>query len=238
MLWYKAWIETRVRFLLSLCAMIAICAYTVWYRNPLGAKLSPATWYNVVLHQAHNELAILWVLAISLLMMGGLLQESAVGAADFTLALPVSRTRLMMARIWMGYAQAMVLVVAPWTAMFLIDFFGGRVHSIGNSLFHAVILAVGGTLFVAWALLVSCLVPGAYTAPVVTLGGIVVGGNLLSDPSFKDWSPYSLLTGQPYLNRDTWTLEGPLPWLRLAITIAIAATVTFAAVKAVERKEF
>jgi ABC-2 type transport system permease protein len=238
MLFYKAWLETRTRFLVSLLAITGICSYSVWLRNPLGDRLSPVTWRNFVLHQAHTQLTILWLLAVSLLMMGGLLQEYAVGASDFTLALPVSRTRLTMVRIWMGYAQAIALIVVPWTVMFLIDLSVLKVNSINNAWFHVVILVAGGTVFVAWALLISSLIAGSYTAPAVALGGVVIGGMLLGDPAFNHWSPYGLLSGQAYLNRQTNVLDGPIPWLRLAITIAVAAVLTWAAIKAIQRKEF
>jgi ABC-2 type transport system permease protein len=238
MLWYKAWLETRARFLVSLFAITAICSYSILHRNPLGQRMSPLNWYNFVLHQTHGQLVMLWVLAVSLLMMGGLLQEAAAGASDFTLALPVSRTRLMMARIGMGYAQSIVLVVLPWTIMFLIDFFSVKVNSIENAWFHVVLLAAGGTVFVAWAFLVSCVIAGPYTAPAVALGVVLIGALWLGDPAFNDWSPFSLLTGQAFLNRTTGALDGPVPWFRLATTIAIAAAVTWAAVKAVQRKEF
>ena len=238
MLWRKAWLETRTRFVVSLAAMIALCSYSLLVRNPAGAQISALTWYYHVLHQAHNELAILWLLASSLLLMGGLLQESAVGAADFTMALPVSRARLMMARNGMGYTQALVLIVVPWTVMFLIDLFTLKINLIGNAWFHMVILAGGGTVFVAWALLISSLVAGSYTAPAVTLGAVLAGGFVFGDPAFNAWSPFSLLTGQPFLNRNTNVLEGPIPWLRLAFTAAVAAAMTWAAVKVVEKREF
>ena len=208
------------------------------YSNPQGARVSPLTWYNFVLNRAHNELVMLWMLAVTLLMMGGLLQESAVGASDFTLALPVGRTRLMMARIGMGYAQSIGLAVVPWTIIFLIDLFTVKVNFIGNAWFHVVIVAAGGSVFVAWALLVSSLIAGQYTAPAVTLGMVLAGGIALGDPAFNDWSPYALLTGQGYLNRQTGAIEGSIPWLRLAVTIAVAAVFTWTAIKAVQRKDF
>lgn len=238
MLWYKAWLETRARFLVLLFAITGVAAYSVVYFNHEGERISPLTWYNFVLQRAHNQISILWLLSVSLLMMGGLLHESGVGASDFTLALPVSRARLMMARIWMGYAQSIVLAIVPWTVMFLIDLSLVKVNFLYSAWFHAAILVGGGSLFAAWALLVSSLIAGPYTAPAVALGGILVGGFLLGDPSYKNWSPYSLVTGQPFLNLHTNALEGPIPWVRLAVTIAIAAALTWTAIKVVERKDF
>jgi ABC-type transport system involved in multi-copper enzyme maturation permease subunit len=238
MLWYKAWLETRVRFLVSLFAIVGICAYRVLYLNTLGNWPSPDTWYYVVLQQTHGILATWWVLTVSLLMMGGLLQEVAVGASDFTLAFPVSRARLVMTRFGMGFAQSIALVVIPWAVMFLIDSYVGKGNSIGNAIFHVLLLATGGTVFVAWGLLVSSLVPGAYSATAVNLGVLLTVAMTMGDPPLNEWSPYRLMTGASWVNQHTGMIDGPLPWLRLAITIAIAASLTWVAIKAVQRKEF
>ena len=238
MLWYKAWLETRVRFLGSLFAIVGICAYRVLYSNTLGNRLSPDTWCYFVLQQAHSVLVALWLLTVSLLMMGGLLQEAAVGASDFTLALPVSRARHVMIRFGMGFAQSLALVLAPWAVMFLIDAYVGKGNSIGNAISHVFLLAVGGTVFVAWGLLVSSLVPGAYTAAAVNLGVLLAIAITMGDPPLNEWSPYRLMTGAAWVNQKTGMIDGALPWLRLAITVTIAASLTWAAIKAVQRKEF
>jgi ABC-2 type transport system permease protein len=238
MLWYKAWLETRARFLGSLFAIVGICAYRVLHSNTLGNRLSPDTWQYFVLQQTHGILVTLWVLTVGLLMMGGLLQEVAVGASDFTLALPVSRTRLVMTRIGTGFAQSIALVVTPWAVMFLIDSYVGKGNSIGNAVFHVLLLATGGTVFLAWGLLVSSLVPGAYTAAAVNLGALLAIAITMGDPPLNEWSPYRLMTGAAWVNQHTGMIDGPLPWLRLAVTIAVAASLTWVAIKAVQRKEF
>src|SRR5580698_6821539 len=102
MLWYKVWLETRARFLISLAGITALCAYRVYdlaHGADAGAQIS---YYYFVLHSGQQLLQLMWLVAITLLMMGGLLQEKANGTAAFTLALPVSRTRLMNVRICAG----------------------------------------------------------------------------------------------------------------------------------------
>ena len=40
MLWYKAWLETRSRFLVSLIGMVALCSWWVFHENSLsGGRL-------------------------------------------------------------------------------------------------------------------------------------------------------------------------------------------------------
>src|ERR1700722_16560339 len=98
MLWYKAWLETRSRFLIALVGSVALCSRLVVVFLTKGAP----TQLSQVLHATHETLATVWLLAVTLIMMGGLLREKAVGASSFTLSLPVSRWRLVSVRIGMG----------------------------------------------------------------------------------------------------------------------------------------
>lgn len=238
MLWYKTWLETRSRFLISLFGILAICSYRVLHGDAIAGTNQPTSWYYFVLQQAHQSLAILWVLGVGLLMMGGLVRETAVGASDFTLALPVSRTRLMMARIAVGFLQAITLAAAAWAVMFGLACATGKADSAENAGFHLLLLVAGGSVFVAWALLVSSLVAGEYTAPAVNLGLVVAVTIAMGDKPLDAWSPFNLLIGAAWLNPHTLMFAGPVPWLRLAVTIMVATALTWAAVKAVEMRDF
>ena len=156
MLWYKTWLETRSRFLLSLLNIVALCSFNVYHGNEGAMPYTKIEYYYIVLHGGHTMLCMLWVLAVTLLAMGGLLREKAVGTAPFTLALPVSRARLVAVRISMVLGQAMVLVIVPWIAMFLIGTWNGKTHSLQQAFFHMVLLAGGGV-----ALLVRSDEPGS-----------------------------------------------------------------------------
>ena len=126
MLWYKAWLETRSRFLISLVGMVALCSVFVLHGDRDAIYEVPANYYNYVLFAGHQILVMMWVLAVTLTMMGGLLREKAAGSAAFTLALPVSRGRLMMVRICTGLVQTATLAIAPCLAMFSVDCIFGR----------------------------------------------------------------------------------------------------------------
>ena len=238
MLWYKAWLETRSRFLISLFGILLISAYWLVHEDGIASPSQPTSWYYFVLQKTHATLSELWVLAVSLLMMGGLVRETAVGASDFTLALPVSRSRLMRARIGIGFLQAMTLAVIPWVVIFLLASATGKATSIENAAFHLLLLAGGGSVFVAWALLVSTVVAGEYTAPAVCLGAVLVVAIAMGEKPLSEWSPASLLIGEQYLNPTTMMLAGPVPWLRLIVTLTVAIVLTGAAIKAVQMREF
>src|ERR1700691_4276383 len=102
MLWYKAWLETRSRFLISLIGVVFLCSLMVfhWDRNALSYV--KADYYYYGLSAGHSTLVTMWIVAVSLLLMGGLMRERAIGSSAFTLALPVSRIHLMVVRIGMG----------------------------------------------------------------------------------------------------------------------------------------
>src|SRR6266496_1216778 len=102
MLWYKAWLETRSRFLISLAGIVVLCSYIVYHGDREALPSTKLSYYYHVLHGGHVALCTMWVAAVTLLMMGGLLREKAVGASSFTLSLPVSRRQLMAVRICVG----------------------------------------------------------------------------------------------------------------------------------------
>ena len=113
MLWYKAWLETRSRFVIALVGCVAFCLmWVVEFGKGIVASRGQAGLYELF-HMAHAGLCFCWVLAVTFLMMGGLLQEKVVGASAFTLGLPVSRLRLMSVRFGMGFVQAIALAVCP-----------------------------------------------------------------------------------------------------------------------------
>jgi ABC-type transport system involved in multi-copper enzyme maturation permease subunit len=160
MLWYKAWLETRSRFLISLVGMVALCSVFVLHGDRDAIYEVPADYYNYVLFAGHQILVMMWALAVTLIMMGGLLREKATGSSAFTLALPVSRTRLMVVRICMGLAQAAVLAIVPWAAMFTVGSIFGKTHSVSQAAFYLVLLLGGGLVFFAMAVLISSLISG------------------------------------------------------------------------------
>src|SRR5271166_824768 len=132
MLWYKAWLETRARFLISLAGITALCVFRVsgGIHDAPAWTLMGLNYYYLVLRQGQEFLMLMWLVAITLLMMGGLLQEKTNGSAPFTLALPVSRMRLMSVRIRAGLIQAALLIVVPWAAMYATFCFTGPPRAI------------------------------------------------------------------------------------------------------------
>jgi ABC-2 type transport system permease protein len=235
MLWYKAWLETRSRFLVCLCGMVLLPSWFVFHEDGL---IHQTNWDYRTLHMAHSLLSAMWVLAVMLLMIGGLLRERAVGTSSFTLALPVSRARLMWVRILFGLTQAIALAAIPWGAMFLVAVYTGKANSPSQAFFHLVLLVGGGLIFFAIALLVSSLIEGEYTVPALSFGILFVDIVAFEDAPFRAFSPWYFIAGTQYFDRASQQLTGPVPWGHLAANVLVAGVLIGVAIRAIQRTEF
>ncbi len=237
MLWYKAWLETRARFLISLAGITALSVYRVYE----GTRAAPAwtlmglNYYYLVLRNGQGLLQLMWLVAITLLMMGGLLQEKANGSAPFTLAMPVSRTRMMNVRISTGLMEAALLIVVPWAAMYAMFCFTGPARAIGQVLFYVVVMAGGGAVFAGTSLLISSLVEGAYTAPTISAGIVLLCANAPRSLSFMN--PMAFMGGQEYLGPGNLG-TGPLAWGQVGAYMAVAALLHAGSVHGFEMRDF
>lgn len=238
MLWYKAWVETRVRFLLSLTGITLVAAFQDVYRAlRYVMPTTPVRYFYNLLHFADDTMCVLWIAAVTLLAMGGLLREKAVGASTFTLTLPVSRRRLAGVRICVVFAEGVVMFLAPWIAILALIGTGGKPLLLSQAWFHIVLMASGGSLYVALPLLVSSVVEGEYTAPVVSFGGLMALVFAFV-PSLKAYDPLVFMMGNGFFDRDAGMLRGAIPWGHAAVTVAIAGVLVGIGVKAIERREF
>jgi ABC-2 type transport system permease protein len=238
MLWYKAWLESRTRFLIALVGITAIASDSIYRQVKDALPTSGMSYYRFVLHNCHQFVALLWVIALTLLMMGGVVREKAVGASSFTLTLPVSRRRLMWTRIAAGLAETVTLAVVPWSAMFTIACTVGKPLPIEQATIHVTLMLAGGLFFFATAVFCSSLLEGEYTAPLVAFGAIATVAFALNDPPLRDYSPWHMLFASNLLDRKRQLLSGPIPWPVIAGTAVVASMMLIASVRIVERREF
>lgn len=233
MLWYKAWLETRSRFLIALVGSVALCSrmVVIFLRNGAPSQLSQ------VLHATHETLAAVWLLAVTLIMMGGLLREKAAGSSWFTLSLPVSRLRLMSVRIGMGLMEAILLAILPWIAMLIAAKVADKTHFISQASIHVFLLLGGGVLFLAASFLISSFVEGEYTAPIVSCGAIIMLAYVLSGDKLRPYSPWAFMLGSEYFHWRTAQLA-PISWGFAGGFVAIAALMALVSIKVIQRRDF
>ncbi len=234
MLWYKAWLETRTRFLIALVGTTALCGYRLYGLNHIAPSWARLDYYYFALRSTHDVLNLLWLCGVTLLIMGGLLQEKSNGSASFTLALPVSRLRLMNVRIGASLLEAAVLLLAPCAVIYAEASLMGPARSISQMLFWIVVKASGGAVFIGTALLISSLVEGTYTAPTISAGILLLFGNALK--SYSYWNPLNFMGGRDYLDAAN-QVSGPWPWGHAALYLCIAAVLIWISIKVVERKD-
>lgn len=248
MLWYKAWLETRSRFLISLATLTVFCALFIHHAlyiscsNTLpcrgGINSFEQMWeFQRLLFINQQYLVIMWILAVVLLGMGGIVREKALGTSSLTLTLPVSRSRLVGVRIAMGVFQAIVLGVVPWAAVFAISSRAKMPISITQAGSYVLLLVGGGLIYFAMSVLVSSLVSGEYTAPALAFGVVLLTA-MLFDNWLRRFNVWRLVTGDFSINRSTFLLAKQLPWPGILASLSAATLMVLASVLVVQRREF
>jgi ABC-type transport system involved in multi-copper enzyme maturation permease subunit len=238
MLWYKAWLETRSRFAIALVGCVAFCLlWVVEFGKGIVASQGRAGLFNLF-HVVQLGLSFCWILAATFLMMGGLLQEKTVGASSFSLALPVSRMRLMSVRFGVGLVQAVALAVIPWMGMLAYGKLVGYQYPLSQVCFHVFLLLSGGVVFLSIAFLISSVVEGQYTAPVVSIGVSAVLAYALRGERLAAYNPGRFMEGAEGFSWRTGLLTGHAPFLHAAGFGVVAALLFMISVKAIERYDF
>jgi len=238
-LWYKFWLESRLRFLLSLAGLVLFAAFFVLLTDRYGVLPKPAKDYHMQLFIAHQYLVGLWMLSIVLLGMGGLLRERATGLSQFTLALPADRMRLVSVRFGIYISESIALAIAPWIALVLITHFTGQQWSFREALFFDSLLIGGGLAFVGLTTLVSSLVEGEYTAPVVTFGIILIMQVASNSVSWlKPLDFWRLEGGFNCIDPNTWLIVSPFPWISVLLSVLFLVLTVAVSIKAIEIREF
>lgn len=243
MLWYKAWLETRGRFLACLVTLTVFCFIFVHHAQEIafrGDGLSrpggPADYYRL-LFVTQQFLVIMWVVSVVLLGMGGLLREKALGVSTFTLALPVSRTHLFAVRVVMGVLQAAALVILPWCAVFAASSSAGLPIHFSQVSFYVLLVLGGGLSYFAMAVLISSLVEGEYTAPAVSFG-IVLLTAIAFDAWLRPFSLWRLITGDLSIDRRTYLLSPNFPWRGISASLLAALAMLLLALRRIRNRDF
>jgi len=214
--------------------MTALCAWRVFELNREAPSWATLSYHYFVLRSAHELLNMMWLIAVTLLMMGGLLQEKAAGSISFTLSFPESRRRLMSVRIAASLLEAAVLLIVPCAAMYGVACLTSPAHSLTQVLFYLLFLASGGVVFVGTALLASSLVEGTYTAPTVGAGILLLCGNAPKSLAFIN--PMDFMNLRNHVDATNLVI-GPLPWGHVTAYLAIASTLIWTSIRLVETRD-
>src|SRR6266853_1713450 len=172
MLWYKAWLESRVRFLASGAVLGAYCvSFVQQARHNFPPIMEPTVPYSgYIWRGVYNGIDTLaFVIVAVMLGLGGLQRERGLGSAGFTLALPATRLRLLMPRaavalLEMTSLAAIPVIVVPWLSASI-----GREYPVAQAVQFAALFVVTGAVWVSAGFFWSSVFTGEHTGTIACL---------------------------------------------------------------------
>ena len=255
MLWHKAWLETRWRFIAALLILTVMSGAKVYEyvvaqrmmpmaesvlsdadKSPLGAAIRDAVavqrefrgfiWYNAF----RDNLTQMGVLFAVLLGCGGLLSESKKGSALFTLSLPVTRKQLLGVRTATGLAQCFAIAMIPPLIIPVLAPAIGQQFSVVDALAHGLCLFFVGALFFSLASFLSTMF-GDIWRPLLIAVFIACGAAIVQFAA-PDLGLFRVMSGETYFR------TGALPWMGFLTTAVLASALLYSAAETLERRDF
>lgn len=259
MLWYKTWLETRLRFWISITAVIGLCVFYVLFRPAaiermhevmqLHPGLHRPWWFDRSLNDYRfylwhilyaNELRDLWMICAILIGVGGLTQESAKGSTTFTLSLPVRRRRATGTHAAVVCLELLVLAIVPATVLPVVSPLVNGSYSWGEAVCRGLLLACGGFVVFAASFAVSAMSESVYVPVAVTVAALVGLGSLLEP--YKDGvkGPFvfraidllKLVAGPPDFSWQT------VPWAGLMVSLLLTAAFVVTAIRVIDTRDY
>jgi ABC-2 type transport system permease protein len=217
MLWYKAWRESRTRFVITAMVLTAFCFFatlSVRQIGPLGRGDVRARIHHLIYSgTAKGSFALLAIF----LGLGGLTRERFHRTAIFSLALPVSRGQLLAAQIGVGMLELAVLSFLPAAWVPVLSRLAYQPYPLADALHFTLLWFVCSVVIFAFSYFLSITLEGEYVAAVACY--IV----LMLQALIASWAPF-----RSYRLNLMWTMaEFPAtPWTRL-VTLALIALAFF-----------
>lgn len=254
MLWYKAWLDTRSRFVLGLLVLLALACGTVFlFRTvqTIAASLpADAVVGGGVLEERMQEafeairtfrgyawsqwfvgkLPALLTLLAALLGSGSPFVKAGAGAL-FSLALPASRERWIGTRAAIGLAELLAAALLPSVAIVAIAPAVGQQFSFLDALVFGLSAFVGASLFFAIAMFLSTFFSDVWRPLLLTcLAAVVMSAVGMALPSGRGL--FEAMAGESYY------YDGALPWPELVLAAAAAGFFVYCAAASVARRDF
>ena len=245
MLWYKAWRESRTRFVLSGLSIAVISAGLAFFYGDAARAITDRTLtypeyiWRIVYKGYLRELFV--VLAL-LLGVGGLLRERDYGSAGFTLSLPVSRGQLLAWKAAAGIIEIAALSFLPAMLVPLCSEFAGTSYPWAQALKFGLLWLVGGTFVFIIGFLASTVLGGEYSAPVAALLALLLYSGAAEAPLLERYLPnvhdFMSGMGMPYFRSADFVLSGPLPWTQITVILLMALALFEASSHILHRRDF
>lgn len=258
MLWYKAWLDTRWRFLIGLALLtIVACGSVFDYRavekllpmaqsmdtskasGPLGQLIKSAIeterdfrgfiWWQWF----QDNLRQLATLFAALLGSGSLLRGSSGGAALFTLSLPVTRGRLLGVRVVTGLGELLVLAVIPSLGIPLLSPSIGQHYSLVDTLIHGGCVFIAAAVFFSLATWLSTIFSDLWRPLLIPCAiGVVLALAEFALPGIGRYGLFHVMSAETYFR------TGTLPWMGLLVSVLMSGGLLYAAAANLAQRDF
>lgn len=247
MLWYKMWRESRVRFAISVVALLWMCGAVVLLQQQVRAHADePLSYVHYIWHAVYKANALdLYILLVIVLGLGGVQQERAQGTAGFTLSLPLSRWRLVATRAVTGWVEMAVLALLPALLIPLLSPWVGQTFPFLRALQFSVLWAGCGMVIFALTFFFSTVLAGAYSPAIASVAAVVACSMSAGLPLFERFPVLDLIDtmhGTQLLlspgNASLGAFVVPLPWLSLGLYALLALCLTGVAGVITARRDF
>jgi ABC-type transport system involved in multi-copper enzyme maturation permease subunit len=257
MLWHKAWLETRWRFIAAILTLTIVTGGTVYdyiatrrllpsLNATTATPTAEATGLAAAIRDAidiqKNFKGFVWyqtfrqnltqmgVFFAVLLGCGGMLHETSKRSALFTLSLPVTRRQLIGARTGTGLAEWFAIAMVPPLVIPLLAPSIGEHFSLADALAHGLCIFFAGSVFFALASFLSTLFGDIWRPLLITIGVACV--ILVVSFAVPQLAIYSVMSGESYFR------TGSLPWTGFLISAVIATALLYSAAETLERRDF
>jgi len=257
MLWHKAWLETRWRFISAVLILTVMAGGNVYgwlatrallpqlntttispaaEATGLGSVIREAvelnkTFRGYIWYQAFRQnLTQMGVLFAVVLGCGGLVTESTQGSALFTLSLPITRRRLVGTRAGVGLAQCFAMAIVPSLVIPILSPAVGERFGLVDALAHGLCIFFVGAVFFSLASFLSTLFGDIWRPMLIAISiACALAFASLVIPQLRI---FSVMSGETYFK------TGSLPWAGLLTSAVIATALLYSAAETLERRDF
>lgn len=241
---YKAWLETRARFLTGAIIITVLIFWDVFRANGVigeyehfrGEQMQYAEYIWVSLYRGY--LQAFWIFCALMLGLGGLWREQAQGTAGFTLSLPVSRRQVTYVRILVGLFEIISLGFLPALLIPLLSTLTGNHYSLSQSVSFSTLLVGGGMIFFGWGVLLSHLIQKEFTAPAVGMSAALFLYFISRLPHLSAYNIFDVMSGKHYLGHETFLIEKGMPWSGIGVSIMLTLVIIAVSLKLIRARDF
>jgi hypothetical protein len=238
----KAWLETRTRFGTGVVVIVILCSFMVLVRPrmlvqwPLD-KIQHPEWHDppwwdrvhtdypfFLWHYLYRDMLQKAFMVFAVLLgVGGLTREASHGTVGFTLALPVSRQKLLATRALVGAAEILVLGAIATITILVASAAIGVPYSIAHAVLHSALVAVGALVLLAGSLCVSSVVDGEHAPALIGLAAVGMFNYVMAP--YSDGGPVPgvvrALDLVQVMSGGVGASSTDVPWLGLLISLTI-----------------